>query len=115
MYNDQLVYNVVIWVFFKISLLTEKVALRMNLMSPFEHYLVVFTHVQMDTQLTVAYAWLDHVYHSSSFKRFKSLVWTVGINKPSDVPFHIVIGHFYGHQGAWLYTVDHHHHNIITG
>ncbi len=28
MYNDQLVYKVVIWVFFGISLWTEKVALK---------------------------------------------------------------------------------------
>ncbi len=30
MYNDQLVYNVVIWVFFGISLCTDKVALTSN-------------------------------------------------------------------------------------
>ncbi len=31
MYNDQLVYKVVIWPFFGISLWTEKVALTLNL------------------------------------------------------------------------------------
>ncbi len=31
MYNDQLVYNVVIWAFFGISLWTEKVALTIEM------------------------------------------------------------------------------------
>ncbi len=31
MYNDQLLYNVVIWAFFGISLWTEKVALRLDI------------------------------------------------------------------------------------